>query len=293
VPTMEVQMQTNLSRISRLLPGRVMLGALTAAAIAAASPPAAAQSLWMTRDTDRTVMFEMLRPNIEGVDADFLSAAFFLSGRAVISSSAAVVGEIPYANHKGHQTFVGFPGEIETSANTLGNPYVGIEAHPGSSPIFVELGGRIPLTSDEEFEAVITGAYSDLVRLDAFLPKVVSIVSAINIGETTPSKIAYRLRVSPVLDIPTEGNLDSELFAIYSFLIGYHGTKARVGGGLSGRALVTEGGSNIGERTLSQLDIHADFLSGAVRPGLELHVPLGDVSSSIPVVIGASISWCR
>ena len=291
-------MPTNPRRSSplRSTGGRIVLGLLAAVAVAAASRPAAAQSLWMTREGEQTIMLEMLRPSIEDVDQKFYSAAFFVSGRATVMSNVAVVAELPYANHKSTQLgtdFNGFEIVTETSSSTFGNPYLGIETRAASSPIFIEFGARIPLASDKQFPAFVTGYYSDVIRQDAFLPKITSIVAAFNLREVTPSKVAYRLRLSPVLAIPTEGPGDTDLFAVYSFLVGYYGSHARIGGGMSGRALVTESFYNLGYRTVNQVELHADFLSGALRPGLDLRLPLGDVATDIPVALGASVSWTR
>src|SRR5713101_7610223 len=60
----------------------LILVLLPAASLTLAIRTAVAQSLWMQREGDQTVSIEMLRPNLEGVDAKFLSAAFFLFGRA-------------------------------------------------------------------------------------------------------------------------------------------------------------------------------------------------------------------
>ncbi len=62
---------------------------------------------------------------------------------------------------------------------------------------------------------------------------------------------------------------------------------------MSGRTLVTEDFGNLGERTVSQLELHADFLSGSVRPGLDLRLPLDSLGQYISVVLGGSISWTR
>lgn len=280
---------------SRSIAVRALLCMVAAATVAVAPTLVAAQSLWMERESEHSVMLEMLRPNLEDVDSKFLSAAFFLSGRAAISSHAAIVAELPYANHQSTQLGTdinGFEIVTETSSSTFGNPYIGIETRAVSSPIFAELGARIPLASNEQYEAFLTGYYSDVVRQDAFLPDVASIVAAFNLWEVTPSKIAYRLRLSPVLAISTAGeSIDPELFAVYTFQIGYHGSHARIGGGMSGRALITEDFGNLGQRTMNQLEVHADFLSGALRPGLDLRLPLGAVSALVPVALGGSISW--
>ena len=60
---------------------------------------------------------------------------------------------------------------------------------------------------------------------------------------------------------------------------------------MSGRALFTDDSGNLGDRTVNQLEIHADFLPGRIRPGLDLRLPLGALSEFVPVALGASISW--
>jgi len=280
---------------------RALAGLLAAALIAAAPLPAAAQSLWMQRDGDHTVMLEMLRPSIEDVDSDVLSGVFFLSGRTKVSSGISLVGELPYLRHASSYMGTdinGFEVMVEVSSSTIGNPYVGMEARLGSGPVFLEVGGRPPLASDEDFyeypNAVLTGFLSDVTRMGAFLPDFASIQTGINLREVTDSKIAYRARLSPTVLIPTGGNgLDPELFAMYSFQIGYQGSLARVGAGMSGQALVTEDYGNLGSRTRNRLEIHADFLPGAIRPGFDVQVPFGSEAELVPVVVGASVSWTR
>ena len=277
-----------------------LAGILAAALGTAVSTPAAAQSLWMQRDGDHTVLLELLRPNIEEVNSELLSGAFFLSGRTRVSSGISLVGELPYLRHASSFMGTDMDGNevmVELSSSTIGNPYVGMEARLGSGPAFLEVGGRPPFASDEEPDedpdAVLTGFLSDVTRMGAFLPDVASIQVGINLREVTESKLAYRVRLSPMVAIPSQSGADPELFAMYSFQIGYHGSLARMGAGMSGQALVTEDFGNLGNRTRNHLEIHADFLPGAIRPGLDVQLPFGSEASLVPVVVGASVSWTR
>jgi len=141
----------------------------------------------MTREGEHTIMFEMLRPTIEGVDQKFYSAAFFLSGRAAVMSHVAS-SRSSLCDLKSTEMGTdinGFEIVAETSSSTFGNPYLGIETSAASSPIFVEVGARIPLASDKQFPAFVTGYFSDVIREDAFLPKIASIVAAFNLREVT------------------------------------------------------------------------------------------------------------
>jgi hypothetical protein len=147
------------------------------------------------------------------------------------------------------------------------------------------------VASDNE-EASFSGLLADVTRWDAFPPDLFAIQTAFNVREVTPSHVMYRLRLSPTIWIPSgDNNGDTEIYAVYSFQIGYHGSAARVGIGMAGRALLTEDFGNLGERSANQLELHADFLSGSIRPALDLKLPLESLSEVVPVVIGGSISW--
>lgn len=279
-----------------------LLAAATVLAFGAiTAPTATAQSLWMPRDGDRTVMLEVLQPSLEYFDSEIFSAAFFLSGRVAVSPRLSVVGELPFARHKSTY-FIFFPSDV--SSSTIGNPYAGVEYKLGSGPAFLEFGVRPPLAQDDELLAVFTGYAADVARWEAFTPDRFAIQPAFNVREITPSKIALRLRVSPTVTIPTGNSSEkTKLYGIYSFQIGYEGSKVRIGAGMGGRAQITDepgvtsldffGFGNLGERTASQFGLHADFLSGRIRPGLDLHLPLGGMGDSVPLVVGASVAWTR
>lgn len=284
-------------------PSRLLLLAVaTAAALSAITASSAtAQSLLMPRDGDRTVMLEVLQPGLEGFDSELFSAAFFLSGRVAVSPQLSVVGELPYARHRSTY-FVFFPENV--SGNTIGNPYAGVEYKLGSGPAFLEFGIRPPLAQDDELLAVFTGYASDVARWEAFTPDRFAIQTAFNVREITQSKVALRLRVSPTVAIPTGNSSEkTKLYGIYSFQIGYEASKVRIGAAMSGRSQLTDepgvtildffGFGNLGERTSSQFGLHADFLSGPIRPGLDLHVPLAGMSGYVSSVVGLSVAWTR
>lgn len=275
---------------------------VTAAVIALGTivPVATAQSLWMPRDGDRTLMLEVLKPSLEGFDTEFSTGALFLSGRLAVSPRLSVVGEIPYARHK--STYLVF--YIDNSSSTIGNPYAGVEYKLGSGPAFLELGVRPPLADNNKALASFTGKASDVARWEAFSPDRFAIVAAFNVREVTPSKIALRLRLSPAFTIPTKGSSETMLYAIYSFQVGYEGTTVRVGTSMTGRAQITQelgdtildfiaAGDKLGQRTSNQLELHADFLSGHIRPGLDVHVPLGGMGYYVSSVVGLSVTWMR
>lgn len=286
-------------------PVRATRFALLALATLAMSPftpsVAGAQSLWMPRDGRHAISLEMLRPNIEGQDAEFFSAAFFLSGRFAATPAFSVIAEVPYARFRSETGYI-VPGgylygtifeDYYSPSTTLGNPYIGIEAAFPGTPIFLELGGRPPIASDGEYNAQFVGSVSDVSRLFAFTERYASVRVGFNLYEVTPSRMSYRFRLSPFVAIPSEGYSDTEIFTDYSLQLGYQGSVARFGMGVAGMLLMTQGGSNLGERNLAQLELHGDFLSGPIRPGVDVHLPLDYFAQDVPVVVGASLTWMR
>lgn len=257
-----------------------------------------AQSLWIPRDRDRSITIAAVRPSLEVVDENF-SPVVTLTARLPLGARIGCVAELSYAHLATGEDFMvpvsGVPG------TAFGNPYLGLEWHPSESPLFAELGVRAPVMGDGEPGAGFLGQRSNVMFLEAFQPKMVSIQTAINLREVTASHMAYRLRLSPTVAIPTQRTLpysflprETELFAIYSWQIGYEGALARVGGALSGRALLTEDNGNLGQRTQNQIEFHADFGSGAIRPGFDLRLPLGLFDAgAVPLVWGVNLSWSR
>jgi hypothetical protein len=53
--------------------------------------------------------------------------------------------------------------------------------------------------------------------------------------------------------------------------------------------MVLDYAGSFGERTNTQGDLHADFGSGVVRPGIEVKVPLDDLGDAVPVILGVSL----
>lgn len=278
-------------------PTRLLL--LFACSLAMAQPgPAEAQSLWMPRDQNHSLLLEALHPSIERSETDFPTGTIFLGGRFRLSEIAAIVVEVPYARFEGRFPFEFFSDPW--SGSTIGNPYIGAELGPAGSIFFAELGARAPLTNEDEFIAAFTGLYADASRLDAFAVNSVPIHAVFNLRHVSPSGLSTRLRFGPVITIPTEtygGSLltfetvsdETELYAVYAWQIGYEGASLRAGGAITGNALVTGESGNVGARTTNQLEVHADFGHWTIRPGVDVRLPLGSLASVVPVILGVSV----
>ena len=275
----------------------LLLG-FTFATILAIAPQARAQSLWLPRDSKHAVMLEMLRPNVEGINGDVFSAAYFLGGRSCLGDRVAIAWEIPFVHYDGayangyYYPYYPYGQLAGVPQSAAGNPYVGIETRSARTPLFMEFGFRLPLASQEEWRALGHGKRTDRLRSNAFATNVTSIEAAFNVREITPHRMVYRLRLSPVLTLPSSTG-DPEIYGDYSLEIGYQGRWVRVGAGMSGSAQLTAAYGNLGIWWHSQCDIHGEFLAGAIRPGIALRVPLGSDASSVPLVLGVTLAWVR
>jgi hypothetical protein len=247
-----------------------------------------AQSLWLPRDRPHGLLLEAAHPSIEHADPDFLTGAAYLGARVELGS-VALVAEIPYARFSGlffDYNYFYYPYPAERS--TIGNPYFGFEVQPPGSPFFVELGARAPLADDGEGPATITGRYTDPSRSDAFAPNAVPIHLVVNVREVTPGRLLARLRLGTVLVIPEEGGRDSRLSAVFAWQIGYEGSCVRLGSAISGTTLLNYG-DNLGSETTTELEVHGDFGTWAVRPGIDLRLPFGGLANTVPLVLGVSV----
>jgi hypothetical protein len=247
-----------------------------------------AQSLWLPRDRPHGLLLEAAHPSIEHADPDFLTGAAYLGARVELGS-VALVAEIPYARFSGmffeyYYGYLYYPAED----NTIGNPYFGFEVQAPGSPFFVELGVRAPLADDQGGLATITGRYTDPSRSDAFAPNAVPIHLVVNVRELTPGRLLARLRLGTMLIIPEEGGRDSRLFAVFAWQIGYEGSCVRLGSAISGTSELSYG-DNVGSETTTELEVHGDFGTWVVRPGIDLRLPFGDVANTVPLVLGVSV----
>ena len=104
------------------------------------------------------------------------------------------------------------------------------------------------------------------------------------------SGVVWRLRGGPLVWLGRGGN-DTELLLHYSGQVGYESGQISVLGGLTGRAVVTEGDANLGERTLHQLGAAMAFGSGTVRPGFHVRLPVDrDLTDILDFVFGFNVA---
>jgi hypothetical protein len=269
---------------------------LTLVTLAALAPAAVAQSIWLDRVSPKTMHLEIAKPlyDLGDVETDFLTANWSLTGRFPIGTALHIVGELPYAH-------IALDDGFEESSNsTVGNLYAGIETHPaGGTGAWLEAGVRVPTASepDDSFSddddaglATAAGTFVDVDRWEAYgLATDAFIFHTAVHGRTDPvGKIGVDVRLAPNLWFGGDLADGTELFLVFGAQVLYHGTSVRAGAGITGRTLVTEDG---GGPPAHQVEAAVDVLSGRVRPGMTLRVPINeDNFFEKDAVIGLSLN---
>lgn len=270
--------------------------------ISAASLPVTstlfAQFIWLDQMGDKALAIEILKPTFAGNDdVTFLSSAIFISGRFALREDLRLVAELPFAHARVDVVVLDFinpqPIKESESETIIGNPYIGLELRKAGSPVFGELGVRIPITPDDKSIASAIGRFADFDRMEAFAPDVFTVLGRINFQSTSASHVRIRVRGGPTLLFNSEGFLedDTELLLDYSAQVGYVTQKVSVMGGLTGRLFATQTEGDFGERSVHQLGASATLISGQVQPGIHLRIPIDDdLDDILDFVFGLNLS---
>ncbi len=233
-----------------------------------------AQTLWISPSQEATVSLETVKPFFKSefvADPSFFSSAINFNVRLPVNDYAIVALEIPFSY---------FNEKDSNLDNTLsiGNPYLGVEAHSSNDLFFGEVGVRFPLVGDES-NGVVSGLLGDLGRFDAYLPDRWCFAGFGNLQYRAEhgSGLLLRLRFGPVLSVYS-GDLDiddkTELFLAYGGQIWY--TRDRITGaiGLFARSWVSE--SDVENPTVEHMGLSLTVDAGVVRPGVQVRIPLDE-----------------
>lgn len=254
--------------------------------VLAGAGTAAAQAPWLGTDRSPRLAAEAFKPRFDAQDhLRASSSALFLSGRIQAGDAVSVVVEAPVA-------FGGYKLDNDGSVQ-VGNPYVGVELGRSRSPVWVELGGRVPLVGRDPNSAVEVGILSDIDRFSAFLPQTAALSGALDFGMKDRSGLGFRARFGPELLVNTASNNegdDTETFVNYGaqafWVQGPLDLRLHVGGLYAATA---ESG-DFGERSMHQLGLAGSYLLGGVRPGISLRLPLDhDLTETLDYVLGITL----
>ncbi|MGH7481890.1 MAG: methyltransferase family protein [Longimicrobiales bacterium] len=238
--------------------------------------PVAAQTLLHPDPDLPSLRLELMHPDLEGEEEiDLDDFAGFLTLNAGVSDRAVLVVDLPFA----HSSF------LDESSSGIGNPYVGLLFGAPARDVRFELGARLPI-GQEEF-SLLLGQFSDIQRLEAFIPDLAAAYAAVDWrNPLEDERLRLRLRGGPTLWLFTGGDeSDAEMLIDYLGQLWYVSGPARLGGGLSGRFIATGDEGDFGERSIHQLDLAGGYDFGVLEPGLQIRVPF-DAFQEISSVIG-------
>jgi len=238
---------------------------------------AEAQSIYLEPNTGAAAQLELLRPGFGGVRLSNLSFGYYLSAGVQVGETLLLRGEVPYMYWKlDEDQDYGYSHDDEGHGG-FGNPYLGLDVGSSRAGAQGEFGLRLPLTSDTS-DVAAAGLLTDYVeRMEAFVPDLLPVYAGVNYRYRSSNGLGLRLRLTPVFWLWTgdRSQADTEVFALYSAQVWYEDAKVGVGGGFSGRFLVTEDG-DLGDRTLHQFGFFANYRFGNVLPGFQARFPLDD-----------------
>lgn len=155
-----------------------------------------AQSVWYGREKVNLIALEINKPvtpsvnagrhTIPGLSAG--SGSIFLSGRYSLKKNKNItfVADIPVSH-----------GYLDDSTNlngsewAFGNPYIGAEFDIPESPLYFQLGLRLPFAPYDQGLAEFAGSVSDLDRSEAFLAHVFPVYGAVNYETVSENKILF------------------------------------------------------------------------------------------------------
>jgi len=282
-----------------------LVRAAFAFAFLALAADARAQSPWLDRSPRRSL-------DVESDFSTFNHASvstWFATVRAPVGATVHFVGELPYSRVGGQQPLAlpGSPGYYYSgfAADALvGNPYLGFEIVPHTGPFWTEVGVRAPIVTENHalYYAVarapsplgpasldpggvegplydrvtIAATLADIDREEAFLPNQLPVRVAFHYGLATHTEPALQLDLhgAPVIMFRVHDDplLQEEQIDIgYGATLRLVGRRARIGAGFVRRWTAF---GQVTTSAVGQLDMAADFLVGAVRPGLRVRVPL-------------------
>lgn len=158
-----------------------------------------AQSIWYGREKENSIFFEINKPftrsdslgtfEIPGLDA--WSASYFLSGRYTLENNKNIsfVADIPFSHGAVDDT-----NNLDNSQWMFGNPYIGAEFDIARTPIYFQLGFRLPFATENKGLAERTGVFSDFDRSEAFISHLFPIYGGVNYETINENKILFNAR---------------------------------------------------------------------------------------------------
>jgi hypothetical protein len=257
--------------------------------VALSAFPLSAQRTWLVPLPDRGASVEISTGLYERDVTNGLTAVITPGVRFPIGGGIILTGELPISQASVRPGFLG----ANRTATFIGNPWIGVEM-PLRSAGRLELGVRPGMhraDNQAEGSAVFFGTITEYDRAEAWLGKATSVRGVVHLGRLPTAGAFVTARVGGSLLIPDGTGLDPEVLANYGVRAGLVRSGTMFYAAITGRALVTSIQGTIEDRTVHQLGIGLEALSGQVRPQIGARVFLDAELENVNAVLTAGFSW--
>ena len=182
----------------KLLPVKIIIAVLFLFELCYSSN-ISAQSVWYGREKVNSIALELNKPFTPEINA----GRHVIPGLSPGSGSIFLYGRYSLKNNKNITFVADIPvshGYLDDSTNlngsewAFGNPYIGAEFDIPQSPVYFQLGLRLPFAPYDQGLAEFAGAVSDPDRSEAFLAHVFPIYGAVNYETVSDNKILFTAR---------------------------------------------------------------------------------------------------
>jgi hypothetical protein len=252
-----------------------------------------AQTVWMPPTFATYLRVEFCRPL--GLFS-YPTATWYFSGAARLSSSWAVLAEIPIARYTSAGLAFLDDDTYQPDITSIGNPYLALSYGSDRSWLLLEAGVRLPVYH-ELSAATIAGIVADATRAEAFEPD--HICYRVRTGAhwqfCSAPVVRLRCMVGASYLVPTvEG--ENEWFGDADAGVWIQGRGLMAGAVLATKVLMTESRSMFHpERSELQLGVTATYRLGPIEPGVQVRLPLTDyglyyLSALADPVLGLNIT---
>jgi hypothetical protein len=262
---------------------------LTAGLLSWVQSSAGAQSYWHDDAGRAQYRLELLKPFLKNVDESFLTGTGFLSGSFLVGTGLRLEADLPFT-----RTSLAIPvlGEtLEIDGFRVGNPYIGLVSHRGDRPFAFRAGLRLPVAGAEDLDdltALAIGAVSDLDRIEAFLPDIITVKGGVEWIKVQPGGLLLGATLGPTL-LVDDGFDDAELLGDYGFRLGYRGGGLQTYAAITGRINLTSD-DGLADRTQHQITGALTLLRGRLRPEFLMRFPLEDDARDLAgVIVGVGL----
>ena len=156
------------------------------------------QSLWQRYNGHSSVGLRYMSPGFDTDEYWKASGSLVdldITGR--LSDKSIMIVNVPFAHYR--ESYEDYYWDIseETSQDLIGNPYCGVRVLSANPSLSYDFGLRLPLTSDDKPSAAITGVFSDIDQMEAYIHDYLPIHLGLSIDAKNSDGLFTRVKIYP------------------------------------------------------------------------------------------------